>query len=294
LPKRCGRGEAVEFVDQPLARILTAMIVARDIGAAGGEHLRTGQRLVRGQLPGGERGGDCGDRAEQVARRATGGNSSSTGCPRRSPRMARAPSDGARPAPADRTLGDQRRGRAGRGFARAHRARRLYVTPLPPPLNPAELVAWRLDGAKFAGAWDSGAGAFRFGGRWNSRGVRAVYCSLDPATAILEVAAHTGFDALDTVPHVLTAATITDVSRVHVVEPVAVPDSGWLRPGNPSAGQQAFGDTLLARHGFIAIPSAVSSHSWNLVFVASVAAGGYARRLQEAFALDPRLSPPSL
>jgi hypothetical protein len=34
--------------------------------------------------------------------------------------------------------------------------------------------------------------------------IRAVYCSVDPATAILEVAVH-GFQGLDTVLHMLTA-----------------------------------------------------------------------------------------
>jgi len=47
------------------------------------------------------------------------------------------------------------------------------------------------------------------GGRWNSRGLRAVYCSIDPAAAILEVAVDKGFKTLGTVPHVLTAVTIT-------------------------------------------------------------------------------------
>jgi RES domain-containing protein len=167
------------------------------------------------------------------------------------------------------------------------------VTPLPAPLGGGELVAWRLDLATFATAWDSGEGAYRWGGRWNSRGVRAVYCSIDPATAILEVAVHKGFRALDTVPHVLTALMIADPAGAHVVEPDSVPNANWLRPGVPSAGQQAFGDALLARHAFIVIPSAVSTHSWNLIFVATAAAGAYSVRSQEPFALDPRLHPPA-
>lgn len=167
------------------------------------------------------------------------------------------------------------------------------MTPLPPPLGLGELVAWRLDQAKFRASWASGEGAFRVGGRWNSKGVRAVYCSLDPATALIEVAVHKGFKALDTVPHVLTALTMTDPSRVHVVDPAAVPNRNWLRPGIPSAGQQAFGDELLARHPFVVIPSAVSSHSWNVVFIAANAAGAYALRMQEEFALDTRLHPPA-
>ena len=165
------------------------------------------------------------------------------------------------------------------------------MIPLPPPLGAGELVAWRLDQVDFAAAWDGGEGAFRAGGRWNSRGVRAVYASLDPSTAILEVAVHKGFRALDTVAHVLTAATILDPSGIRVIQPEDVPNPNWLRPGIPGAGRQAFGDAILARHPFMVIPSAVSSHSWNLIFVASVAAGLYALRLQERFALDTRLHP---
>jgi RES domain-containing protein len=165
------------------------------------------------------------------------------------------------------------------------------VTPLPPPLGGSELVAWRVDAWAFGATWDSGEGAYLSGGRWNGRGVRAVYCSIDPATAILEVAVHKGFKALDTVPHVLTAVTITEPASVHVVEPLSIPNPNWLRPGIPGAGQQAFGDALLARHKVILIPSAVSSHSWNLIFVGTTAAGAYARRSQERFALDTRLHP---
>jgi RES domain-containing protein len=168
------------------------------------------------------------------------------------------------------------------------------VTPLPAGLGGGgDIIAWRLDPVMHAGAWDSGEGAFRFGGRWNSRGARAVYSALDPATAILEVAVHKGFETLDTLPHVLTAFEITDPSRIHVVTPQEVPNPHWLRPCNPSAGQQAFGDALLARHGFVAVPSVVSSHSWNLIFLADGGAPGRRSRFQERFALDTRLNPPT-
>jgi RES domain-containing protein len=71
-----------------------------------------------------------------------------------------------------------------------------------------------------------------------------------------------------------------------------VPNPNWLKPGIPSSSQQAFGDALLGRHAFTLIPSVVSTHSWNLIFVAATAASGYALKVQEAFALDPRLHPP--
>jgi RES domain-containing protein len=166
------------------------------------------------------------------------------------------------------------------------------VTPLPPPLGTGELVFWRLDQAKFAETWDSGEGGYRVGGRWNSRGVRAVYAALDPATAILEVAVHKTFRALDTVPHVLTWATIKDPAHVRVVTVADIPNPNWFRPGSPSAGQQAFGDDLLKTFSFVLIPSVVSTHSWNVIFDPTIAAGLYSAVTQEPFALDTRLHPP--
>lgn len=165
------------------------------------------------------------------------------------------------------------------------------MTPLPGALGGTVLVAWRLDDERFRSTWDSGEGAFQVGGRWNSRGIRAVYCSLDPSTAILEVAVHKGFKVLDTVAHVLTAFQITDPSIVHVVQPASIPNPNWLHPGIPSAGQQAFGNDLVASYPFVLIPSAVSRHSWNLIFDATKTANHYELVSQERFSLDPRLHP---
>ncbi len=166
------------------------------------------------------------------------------------------------------------------------------MTPLPPPLGLGALVFWRLDQAKFGPTWDTGEGSYRVGGRWSSRGARAVYAALDPATAILEVAVHKTFETLDTVPHVMTSAQIADASHVHIVE-ADVPNPNWLRPGALSAGQQAFGDALLKAHPFVLIPSVVSPHSWNVIFDPAVAKSLYGSVTQEPFALDTRLHPPA-
>jgi RES domain-containing protein len=155
------------------------------------------------------------------------------------------------------------------------------------------LVLWRLDAARHAATWDLGEGAYLAGGRWNSRGSRAVYASLDPATAILEVAVHKTFRALDLTAHVLTSARLLDPGRIHVVEAATIPNPNWLRPGLPSAGQQQFGDSLLQAHAIVLLPSVVSPHSWNVVFDPAAAAGLYAALTQEPFALDPRLHPPA-
>lgn len=163
--------------------------------------------------------------------------------------------------------------------------------PLPPPLGSGELVFWRLDQASHAAVWDSGEGGFLAGGRWNSRGTRAVYAAMDPATAILEVAVHKTFRVLDIVPHTLTYARILDAGAVHVI--ADVPNANWLNPGMPSAGQQAFGDSLLKQHAFVLIPSVVSRHSWNALFDPVRARGLYQLVAQERFALDGRLHPPA-
>lgn len=164
------------------------------------------------------------------------------------------------------------------------------MTPLPGALGGSALIAWRLDPANFAASWDSGEGAYRFGGRWNSAGVRAVYASLDPAAAILEVAVHKGFETLDIVAHTLTAFEILDPAAVHIINRDAISNPNWLTPGVPSAGQQAFGDALLATHTVVIIPSTVSPYSWNLVFTAARADNTPVVRSQERFALDTRLN----
>ncbi|CCF00977.1 hypothetical RES domain-containing protein (plasmid) [Sinorhizobium fredii HH103] len=77
-----------------------------------------------------------------------------------------------------------------------------------------------------------------------------------------------------------------------IVVPASVPNPNWLRPGIPGAGQQGFGDDLLRRHRFVAIPSAVSQHSCNLIFLAGGATSTYALKFQEPFALDTRCTHP--
>lgn len=166
------------------------------------------------------------------------------------------------------------------------------MAPLPGPLAPrTRVVAWRLDAAAHAPAWDSGIGAERMGGRWSPKGVKAVYCSFDPATTILESAVHRGFHVLDTQPFMLTSLTIMGPAHVKVVLPGDVPNPAWLHSGIPSAGQQEFGAALLDAHPFVTLPSVVSKRSWNVVFRPERATGMYAMLGQDRLVLDTRLNP---
>ncbi len=159
------------------------------------------------------------------------------------------------------------------------------------PWDPGLPELWRLDARPQAATWDSGKGAELAGGRWNPEGFPTVYCSADPSTAILEVAVHKGFRALDSVPHVLTHALL-DARDVHVVVAADVPNAHWLSPAPPSKDQQQFGKALLEAHAFVLVPSAVSPWSWNLIFNPLRAAARYQLRGQQPFSLDTRLNPP--
>jgi RES domain-containing protein len=54
-----------------------------------------------------------------------------------------------------------------------------------------EVVGWRIVGERHARTAFSGEGARIFEGRWNSAGVRMVYCSESLALAALEILVHT-------------------------------------------------------------------------------------------------------
>ena len=155
---------------------------------------------------------------------------------------------------------------------------------------PVALVTWRLETTKHFASWQTAEGAFLFGGRWSSPNKRVLYTSLDPSTAILEVAVHKGLRTLDAVAHTLIQIEILRPKRVFKIDPTSVPNPNWLRPGTVSKAQQQFGDALLKAHAMLLIPSVVSTHSWNLLIDASAAAGLFQLKSHEAFALDPRLN----
>lgn len=163
------------------------------------------------------------------------------------------------------------------------------MTPLPGALGGVELVSWRLEREIYAATWNVGEGAYLFGGRWSSPGRRVLYTSIDPATAVLEVAVHKGFVVLDSIAHTLLQLRI-EASAVHVVELESIANPNWLCSGVVSPNQQKFGDTLLDRYSILALPSVVSRHSWNLIVDIPSAQGKFALIQQERFALDTRLS----
>ena len=155
---------------------------------------------------------------------------------------------------------------------------------------PARRMTWRLETSKHFSTWQTAEGAFLFGGRWSSPNRRVLYTSLDPSTAILEVAVHKGLRTLDAVAHTLIQIEVASTKRVFKLDPATVPNPHWLRPGTISKDQQLFGDALLKTHALVLIPSVVSTHSWNLLIDVDATKAQFKLKSSEAFALNPSLT----
>jgi RES domain-containing protein len=103
---------------------------------------------------------------------------------------------------------------------------------------------WRVVKTSHANDAFSGEGALRWGGRWNSPGRRAVYCSESKALAMLEVLAHVDPNEA---PHFWSAIRV-DLLREQVERAKLTPDwrneahsrivgDEWLRAGRTLALQ---------------------------------------------------------
>lgn len=119
---------------------------------------------------------------------------------------------------------------------------------------------WRIVRAEFAATAFSGEGAFRFGGRWNSKGRRVVYTAGSVSLAGMEMLVHLSRkDILG--EYVLVRATIP--AGLQVVDAAELP-IGWDSdpPGMPS---QAFGDAWVdgAASAVLTVPSCVVPYEAN-------------------------------
>jgi RES domain-containing protein len=114
----------------------------------------------------------------------------------------------------------------------------------------------------------TGRGAALYGGRWSSKGQRAVYGSFNPATAVLEGLAHLGHNRQPT-DRYLVAIDIPDEianDRAHGLMIAANPPAHWdAIPAHQAT--QLYGDRWIASGqslGLI-VPSAFVREESNLV-----------------------------
>jgi RES domain-containing protein len=152
----------------------------------------------------------------------------------------------------------------------------------------AEIVGWRIVKEKHAGTAFSGEGARIFEGRWNSAGVRMVYCSEHMSLAALEILVH------------IQPVTIRDKFRVFraswenaimtTVDLKKLP-KGW-KAQPPGAVSKEIGDEWIRseRSAVLALPSVIVP--LERTFLLNPKHRDFAKikiKDQGNFSLDPRL-----
>ena len=143
--------------------------------------------------------------------------------------------------------------------------------------------AFRSAGVKYANEQDliSGDGASAVGGRWNRRGIRAIYLSLDPITAVQESYQEFlkyGFKAADIRPRVMAGVKVQVKRLLDLTDPKSrrtlgfslaeLIDEDWQ--AIQSAGEESWTQTigrgaLLAGFEGLIVPSARNRIGKNLV-----------------------------
>ena len=106
-----------------------------------------------------------------------------------------------------------------------------------------------------------GVGAFRAGGRWNTRGHSVVYLAESPAGAMLEILAHLPLDELD----------MPEYYRLLRIEALGDPAIANLDPPRSEAWKtslaitQKLGDAWLERSdtSIARVPSVIMPQTWN-------------------------------
>ena len=117
----------------------------------------------------------------------------------------------------------------------------------------AEVVGWRIVKEKHASTAFSGEGARIFEGRWNSAGVRMVYCSENLALAALEILAHT---RPVTMRDKFRAFRVSWDEAIMVINDLKKLPKGWnFQP--PTAASKNIGDEWIksGRSAILALPS---------------------------------------
>jgi len=157
---------------------------------------------------------------------------------------------------------------------------------------PLNATGFRFAGTRYANEADllSGQGAAGYGGRWNPRGLIAIYASLDPLTAVMESDQNfldSGFSAPTLRPRVLAGLTIRLQSVLKVtdrrvrrflgftVKDLIMEDWPAIQQAGQEAWTQAIGrGAALAGFEGILVPSARRRYGKNVVVFPTNLGGG--------------------
>lgn len=150
------------------------------------------------------------------------------------------------------------------------------------------IAAWRIVKTRYAASAFTGEGARLYGGRWTSKGRRAIYTSESHSLATLEMLVHLG-DNDPLLSYSVISVGIPD-GLVADIDYAALPP-GWR--GYPAdAALQALGDAWLdaRKQPALRVPSAIIPSEYN--YLLNPGHGGF-RKLKigapQRFDFDPRL-----
>jgi RES domain-containing protein len=122
------------------------------------------------------------------------------------------------------------------------------------------VILWRVSNY----ATLDGVGGLYVSGRWHTKGHPVVYCTLNPATALLEILVHMEIDAEDR-PERFQMLRIEgpDTLSVEEIKPGALP-SNWVED---IAFTQNLGDGWLSEAGslLLKVPSVLVPETWNVL-----------------------------
>jgi len=107
----------------------------------------------------------------------------------------------------------------------------------------------------------SGEGSFRYGGRWNSKGVRMLYTASNPSLALLEILVHT-FTLVPEIDHCMLKLE-TNPDSMLTKSLAELPDD-WATSPAPEY-LKSIGDEFIEGGKFLIlkVPSAVLTMEWN-------------------------------
>jgi RES domain-containing protein len=124
------------------------------------------------------------------------------------------------------------------------------------------MLIWRLCRAVHAAGAFSGEGARRYGGRWNTRGVPMVYCSLSLALAAIELFVHLE-PALAPEDLVSISATLPEDEPMRTIRQEELPSPWWI----DLLATRALGDAWIRSNSSLAlkVPSVPIRPEWNVL-----------------------------
>ena len=125
------------------------------------------------------------------------------------------------------------------------------------------MIVYRVANVRYKDIILSGIGAEKVGGRWNSVGTRAVYCSENISLALLEYYIHSG--DISTLPEKIVIAKIDLTDDLIIEEPEEIPDT-WKAYPYTSETTQIFTEFAKDRKNFaLKVPSTIIGLESNII-----------------------------